>query len=135
MQPLRKHVHIVKTGERQPAPADSVEQIKKEAEALAARLKAISKKEELGAPICTADLPDRKAAREIDKQIKRLTELSAAKRALETEEKTIKADLKMILIEYKASAIEAPTGRYCAQPSEACITVREAGISYVPRAV
>ena len=135
MQPLRKHIHVVKTGERPAAPADSVDQIRREATALALRLKAISKKEELGAPICTADLEDRKAAKVIDKQIRRLTELAALTRELETEEKTIKADLKQILIEYKASAIESPAGRYCAQANDASIAVKEAYISYVPRAV
>lgn len=133
MQPLRKHIHVVKTGAPAAPPADSVEKVRHDAEVLALRLKALSKKEVLGPPIRTVDIEDRKSAAKIDKQIKRLIELADLKRDLQTEENVIKSDLKQILVDFKASAIEAPTGRYCAQPGEACIVVREASIAYVPR--
>lgn len=126
MQPLRKHIHVVKTGERQPAPADSVEQIKKEAEALAARLARLAVKPE-------RDLVPLVATAKQTKAIRRMVEIKDLVRELEREADVLKADLQTEMDGFNTGQLISTHGRLCAEPCGASVQVRLPCVRYTLR--
>lgn len=126
MQPLRKHIHVVKTGERQPAPADSVEQIRRDAEALAVRLTKLAVKPKRD------EVPLEATAKQA-KALRRMMEIKNLMRDLEAEAEVLKADLQTELDAHNANQIVGPTGRLCAEPCGASVQVRLPCVRYTLR--
>ena len=119
---------IIKSKPSEPteeAAPDSIEAIKRDAEALAARLRKVAPK--------TARALEVKANKTQAAAMAQLAALRAKKSQIEADIKILEAPLREHMDKHEIAELTAPVGRYCAEARDGCVKVQSACVAYTLR--
>ena len=115
---------IIKSKPSEPT-EDSIEAIKRDAEALAVRLRKVAPK--------TARALEVKANKTQAAAMAQLAALRAKKSQIEADIKILEAPLREHMDKHEIAELTAPVGRYCAEARDGCVKVQSACVAYTLR--